>query len=476
MRSLYVENFKAFRMPISLSCPNQENILVYGENGSGKSSLFDAFRLFYFRDRIFNERIPAYIIEGREEEETAVIESFRFNGVNCTLTLRIDNESYSTYLPSDDEQVFLISYSNLHSVNEADDVINISRLVKESYLKCESNVGDWLDEEAERLIIDGVNKALKDIFYMDDLVLAASHTDDGNCTLELKNRVQAKKEHLSRYFNEASLHLVRFLVLMECILLVKNPNKHILLVMDDCFNSLDASNRTFMMRYLFMETEGMQKVIMTHNLSYYNLMSHILNTEHKKSTWLKYVLNLIDGQFFFTSEKIDGVDDIITKRKEGGYTSPAQLGNAIRQHFEVLTYRLAMLCNIGNMQETKDLLDRMCNPNKFVYLSSKQNFEAKTVFDLVDEIYSNVTCGNYYNLEKRLKEKIEGFRANDVLTPLIPALRELRLLQKVALHQASHGHEGLPPVMSKEFDVSLALLKRIESAISSIKRPDLSTI
>jgi hypothetical protein len=311
---------------------------------------------------------------------------------------------------------------------------------------------------------------------MEDLVLASSPYNDNCCTLELRGHVQAKREHLSWYFNEASIHLIRFLILMESINFVRNSHKHSFLVMDDCFNSLDATNRSFMMRYLFDVTKGMQIIIMTHNLSYYNLSSHILNTEHGDSSWQKFLLCLVDGNYQFTIEKTMSVDEIIYKRKNGYYTNPTQLGNIIRQQFEILTYRLATLCKIGVMEETKNLLERMCNPRQAVYLSVENDIKAKTAFDLVDEIYSNVTCGNYTKIEKRIKEKIESFRANDFLTPLRPALKELRLLQKIALHQASHGHEGLPPVVSKEFDVSLALLKKIESAISSVERVDISTI
>ncbi len=265
--------------------------------------------------------------------------------------------------------------------------------------------------------------------------------------------------------------------MMESVSILRNKNKNALVILDDCFNSLDAANRTFVMRYFLKITEGMQKIVLTHNLSYYNLMSHILTTEYEGEQWLKKILCLVDGNYTLKEEDIvGGVDDIIAKRQAGQYANSTQLGNAIRQEFEVLIYRLSMLCNIGSMAESRHLLDVMCSPNSSVYFSADSNMKGKTADTLVDEIYSNVTNGNYTNLQKRLKEKIEQFKANDILKPLIPTLVELRLLQKVALHQASHGHVGLPPIQSKEYDVSLALLKKIEATICSIKRKDLSTI
>lgn len=478
MKKLLIENFKAFHHALNLQSPNEENILIYGENGSGKSSLYDAFQLYYFREKVFNERIaPNVVAENRAAEEASVIDSFRNDKTNDAIVLEIDEKKYDEHHSLPDEQVFMFSYMNLHHRNDAEDNINIRRMLEQSLFKYEDSIANWFDEDAEKEIIANTNKTLQETFYLEELALSHSQTGDGICMLERKNRVDKKKEHLSRYFNEASLHLVRFIVLMECISFERNRQKPALLVLDDCLNSLDAANRTFMMRYLFMKTKGMQKVIMTHNLSYYNLMCHILSTEHEDENWLKYIFCFVDGCYELRPEdKIACVDDIIAKKNAGQYANSAQLGNAIRQAFEVLVYRLSMLCNIGTMQESKYLLDLLCKQSDNVFLSVDCHGNAKTATALVDEIYRNVTNGNDFNLSQRLKDKIDKFRANDILAPLIPVLKELRLLQKVALHQASHGHAGLPPVQSKEFDVSLALLKKIESAILSIKGQDLSTL
>lgn len=477
MQNLTVENFKAFRQQLELNCPNDENVLIYGENGSGKTSLFEAFHLYYFRNQIFRERIPANVVEGRADEEDAVIKSFGHDRTNDAMLLSIDGDSYAGYTPAADEQVFLLSYQDIHPQNEQEDYICIREMIDKACFKYDENMANWFDDEAEKEIVKNTNKILEDAFYIKGLTLTVSQTGDGICTLEKAGKIENKKEHLSRYFNEAILHLVRFIVLMEVISTIRDKNKPSFMVFDDCFNSLDAANRTFVMRYLLSETQGMQKIVLTHNLSYYNLMNHILTTEHAGEAWLRKILCMVDGNYVLRPEDITGgVDDIIAKRQAGQYTNSTQLGNAIRQEFEVLIYRLAMLCNIGAVAESSHLLDLMCSPNSSVYFSADANLKGKTADALVDEIYSNVTNGNYYNLQPRLKEKIEKFRANDILAPLAPVLVELRLLQKVALHQASHGHAGQPPVQSREFDVSLALLKKIEEAICSIKRVDMSTI
>lgn len=478
MKNLLLEHFKAFPKKFTLSSPNDENLLIYGENGSGKSSVYDAFRLYYFKEKIFSERIGINVVEGRKDEEDAVVSSYAYDKTTDPITLSIDGIAFCDFEIGDDEQVFLISYDDLHPRNKKEDRICIKDMILKSYFKYERAIENWFDTSAEQEIISNTNQTLKDVFYMDDIILSASQTDDNICFLERINHIDKKKEELSLYFNEATLHLVRFIVLMECISFERNRQKPALLVIDDCFNSLDAPNRTFMMQYLFNETKGMQKIVMTHNMSYYNLMKHVLSMKNDSTeVWLNFILCMVDGEYVLRAESSpSSVDDILANRKAGYYSNSSQLGNAIRQEFEVLVYRLSGLCNIGAMPESKKLLDLICDSKKSVYLSVDANKKAKTASDLVDSIYSSVTNGHCFRLRERIKKEIEEFRANDFLEPLVPALKELRLLQKVALHQASHGHIGLPPVQSKEFDVCLALMKKIDDAISSVKGMDVSTV
>lgn len=477
MQNLKVDNFKAFCKALELDSPNNENVLIYGENGSGKTSIFEAFHLFYFRNKIFNERIPTNIVEERVDEEKAVVNSFCYGRTNEQMTLSIDGTSYTDYTSVLEDQVFLLSYKDIHPQNEQEDHICIREMIDKACFKCDVNMANWFDDEVEKEIVNNTNRVLADIFYVKGLELMTSQSGDDICTLRKVGVIDNEKECLSHYFNEAVLHLVRFIVLMEVITTFRNKYKPSLIVLDDCFNSLDAANRAFVMRYFLLETKGMQKIVLTHNLSYYNLISHILTTEYVDEKWLKKILCMVDGNHTLKSEDVSGgVDEMIKKRQNGDYANASQFGNAIRQQFEVLIYRLSMLCNIGAMAESSHLLNVMCSPNSSVYFSVDANMNGKTADVLLDEIYRNVTNGNYYNLQQRLKDKIENFKANDILSPLVPVLVELRLLQKVALHQASHGHTGLPPVQSKEFDVALALLKKIEEAICSIKMVDMSTI
>ena len=300
-----------------------------------------------------------------------------------------------------------------------------------------------------------------------------STNDKGVCSIKnFQNKIPKSKE-LHKFFNESIIHVVKFIILIESVSYFQNQKIKPILVLDDCFNSLDMPNRTFLMKFLLNRTSGIQKIVLTHNIGFYNLFSYIINNIVEEKEWKFYNLVKIEGKRMLLDDSEKTTNDI---KKEFKKLPAATVGNELRRRFEILIYRLSHLNNIGELQETKDLLDKMCTPNAHIHLSIKGDV-VKDIYTLVDEIYANVTNGNYYRLEKRLKEKIDEFRNHDFLNIVKPALVELRLLQKVALHPTSHGHQGLPPVSVNEIDVSLALLEKIERAISSVSsRDDVSSI
>lgn len=64
MKKLTISNFKAFgENPVAFGGETAEgkpmNILCFGENGSGKTSVYEAIKLAFHKERIEQERIPA---------------------------------------------------------------------------------------------------------------------------------------------------------------------------------------------------------------------------------------------------------------------------------------------------------------------------------------------------------------------------------------------------------------------------------
>ena len=80
MNKIELENFKCFAQSFEFPL-NQKNLLLYGENGSGKSSLTAAFQLIFYREKLF----AASVSEEMTEEERAnvlsdILDKYRFQG------------------------------------------------------------------------------------------------------------------------------------------------------------------------------------------------------------------------------------------------------------------------------------------------------------------------------------------------------------------------------------------------------------
>jgi len=467
MNSLFLHNFKAFKDDFSLNSDGA-NVLIYGENGAGKSSLFEGIKLFYFQERLLRERIaPNVVGQARVDEERQVLEEYKHDD-NANMTVSVDDVNFDIHNTINDS-IFLISYQNIAQI----DVICIEDLVNNAYFSQIDNHSHWINDDFITMIVDSVNEDLEDCFWMEDVKV---HSVDvhGRCSIENFQNKIPKSMELYKFFNESIIHVVKFIVLIEAIGYFQEQKLKPMLVLDDCFNSLDMPNRTFMMKFLLKKTVGIQKVVLTHNIGFYNLFIHIIqNVVKQENNWQFYQLAKIGEERIL----LDGTEDTTADIKRNMENdSAATVGNKLRQRFEILVYKLSSLNNIGELQETKDLLDKMCSPNAHIHLS-KQGDVVKDIYTLVDEIYSNVTNGNDFKLAKRLKEKIEKFRNHDLLNQIRPSLVELRLLQKVALHPSSHGHQGLPPISENEIDISFALLEKLENAIKSVSsREDVSSI
>ena len=89
-------------------------------------------------------------------------------------------------------------------------------------------------------------------------------------------------------------------------------------------------------------------------------------------------------------------------------------------------------------------------------------------FDLLNDIENTVYRESIPNERLRdcLKSKIEKYKNKDQLKHLIPIIRDMRIYQKVILHQMSHGRDELPTNSSKEIECTMDLLSKMESVIN----------
>lgn len=239
--SLELYHFKAFEDDVKFKFEGK-NSLVFGENGSGKTSFYEALKLAFFNDKLESSKISSFDTpEDANAKRNQMYESFRnANDTSMRFTIKINGDDY-TVLARNDYRVFLVTHADfeLH-----DDCI-------------------LLEETLGRLFFDFNVETPKDLLQMicDDLEYAVNTTlenqfsetvrvsiDKGEgfrCILSDLDGHLTYGTNISHYFNEGKIHLILIIIYINAFLLMTDSQKNNILVLDDIITSLDATNRAF---------------------------------------------------------------------------------------------------------------------------------------------------------------------------------------------------------------------------------------
>ena len=162
INKLELENFKAFHNRVIIDFKDKRNILIGGENGSGKSTIFEAFKYIFYYDRLISENIASASVG---DERTAEIQQFKNNYdhrkyITTDFSLLLNESPIETF-EKGNYLVYLISGDDIRGNDE----IVLSDLFNSVYFNNEEINCICTDTELFQLIVDDVNKALKDYFY-----------------------------------------------------------------------------------------------------------------------------------------------------------------------------------------------------------------------------------------------------------------------------------------------------------------------
>ena len=461
MNNLKVKYFKAYQEEISIDFTNdKKSLLLYGENGSGKSSLYEAIKIIFFREKL-EELIPeALTPEEDESKRKEFWNQYDNNSSSNDFEININNESYSSFDTSN-YQVFMIAMDKFCF----QDKIRLDELLKNFDLSIDDI--DSLCTNHYETIQNNINDKLRE-FKEDNIKITIDNEDDFSIIIKDTVRGLDYKDNLSQYFNEAKLNLVVLLLLFESIVLSEQTDKKKILVLDDFITSLDMANRTFLMNYIFENFEDCQKIILTHNVYFYNLIMYLVNDIYKeKSKWLFANLYEINNQHKLYIKGKLTVKSIKDRYNESSTLSTSQIesiGNDIRKRFEQLLHELSKLFMIGAVEESKKIIENI-EKTKTIYLKNK-----KTALDLLDEIEKIIEEDYSKN---RIKSKISQYKFSE-LSNFQTIIRELKLYQKVTMHPMSHSSNGLSSFTQKEIEASLALLEKLERSIKDLVGSDVN--
>lgn len=480
MKKLYLRDFRAFRDDFTLELKGlQEHILIYGENGAGKSSLYEALKILFFFDRIDKE-----IIENAVDETDAERRRRQWKQRNiCKMSpvadfgINLDNDSYGPTLDVSQYKVCMLSNGDMPIEN----IISVKKLLSSSYITG-LDVDALLGLEYSRdFLITYVNDSLKTDFF-ETIEVRYDETEEFNLTLKDTSRNDLEETtQLLRCFNEAKIKLVSLLVLLSAAELAFTPNEegcNYLLILDDIINSLDIANRGLLIRHIFKRFPDAKyrKFVMTHNVSYYNLWRFYVNDfqQNTRNKW--YFANLYVSTgcshrlFDYEVDKVDSIE----KDYKATPNDP-MIGNRLRQHFERLLYEVARIAQVGPFNESGTLIANLVR-KKNAFILAPGAGEPKNVYDMVEEISKKLKYVPKDKVKKDLNAIIKKYNAANYYGKLLDIVDNVKLYQKVVLHQSSHGHVGATTFSDKEIKATIALLRQMETVIKENMDKDVYTI
>lgn len=468
INALTLSHFKAFDSSVTFPF-KEKNALVFGENGSGKTSVFEAMKMAFFNEKLKREEIRSSDTPEEETEKLRQLyEGYRNAKSTTPFSILINGVSYET-LTREDYKVFLVTHDDF----ELDqDCILLSDKLSKMYFDYGSLSSDDFIKTFCDDLVTAVNKTLREQFS-ETVTMKVEKGDRFRCVLSDAEGKLYYGTHLSRYYNEGKIHLILIIIYINVFLLLSDKTKYNILVLDDFITSLDAANRAFVIRFLFdavKKQESIQLFIFTHNVSFYNLTKYYINNylaSVESDNWNYFNLyNLGEAHKLYPQ-----VDDSIAKVQKDlreGVAPIENIGNRIRQLFEIQVHELAKIIISGGLEESKDVLARL-NEGRPIYYKGGKN-----VYDLVQSLENIAKAPLFHRekLSKKILSTIDAYKNDLELQNLRETLKHMTLFQKISLHPTSHGTLGLAPVSQKEIKESIQLLKKIRQCVSKLKGKD----
>jgi len=453
IEKITLNDFKAHTdLVIDLNYKNKpkKNCLLYGENGTGKSSFYEALKLYFFKQRLIKESNINSFGTKRKQDIREYFLDLNNNKTNKDFEIIIDEKSVKGNEEDNNTFDYKLFMINGQSTVLDSGMINFFKLLKREYLDLDIDIIDIKRVEKH------TNRKLKE--FKEKIQIVIENSGDIKIVDE-ERKIDDKR--LEKFYNEGKVNLVILLLLLTTIRLYSDKEKTNILVLDDFITSLDMANRTYLIKCIFEAFKEFQIFIFTHNIYFFNLIKYIIDSVKydKASKW--ELFNLYETsqktKIYSKSDRIslgkdENEENSIKYRfkqlndNQETIDSYTALGNDIRKKFERTLYEFSKLLSIGGVEESNKILENI----------EKQSFMVTDPYKVLKKLDKN-------NPQLLNNHKIKDFGL------IQDTLRNLTLYRKVAMHPLSHATEyGEVNYTKKEIDSSIKLLDKLETYIKDL--------
>ncbi len=476
----------------------KENCLIYGENGAGKSSIYWGLYSILKKDIINIEEYQNY-----DSIDTPNVEIMLNDTLSTQLKIDvhsniIDGNIRSIYLAHQDflEEITLLE--NFYEVMESSLKYFFSTL--KEYIKEFNRIDEDIDEtnnddEARKrqfnihkfsVLLNQLELRANNIIneHFNEIFIFSFDIDWGISQLAIKGKYEFSqpkisikidnKKNLKLNFNEAKLKLASIAIFFGLIKLEEDKTNSLkLLVLDDFLTSLDMANRKLIVQYILIEFKEYQKIILTHNIQFYNLIIKFLKMRDEDEKWdIKNIfLSENDTIALINTQNKNYLNDAKKQLLAGEYHSS---GNYARKEFERIVNEFKQILEIGKQEQLKHLVDTLKS------ISNENSFFKKpfSILNKLSDRYNNISTilsSEDNNSAKIGKVNYEVNQINQLLQNEQCELSDLKnLLSKVEFYKdilfnpASHSNDEIE-VYRKECIASIKLLEELNSIVNGLK-------
>ena len=466
--SINIKNFKFF---INETCEfKNKNILLYGENGSGKSSLYYAL----YRKIKNKQNIGDYKNRSSSEDieiDIRLTDNSKFSKITPHKSYFINHSILTKIINTEDffSSIINIFFSNFENVfgsinakmtkitSNLKDIRESETLMKEIYATRKS-LDEELKDVMEKIQITS-NEILKKFeensnlsFERIDSRVEVFESIDPNFTQPKINIKIDNTLNLKGNFNEATLKLSALaiffaLIEMDSSQSMNQGEKSLkVLLFDDILLSVDMGNRIYITKYICENYQDYQKIILTHSLSFFEQFEIMIRHYKEEGLWLKQILYKSEiANNKFEAKLYDKSYEYLDKaRKVIEHNQLESAGNYLRKELEKSVQEIIRYLQIGKKDKLETLLKAIIKKGKFFLNSQKL-------------------------LEKIIESKEIKIEDTDILETedLNKILKEAHFLKDIILNKTSHSLSG-EDLYRKELEITAFKIEKLKDIVKSI--------
>ncbi|MCL0032602.1 AAA family ATPase [Peptococcaceae bacterium] len=467
IKTLTIRNFKGFSSEIKINFTNRaKNLVIYGENSSGKTSIMEALKLLFDSSHqkievekyknIFTRKSPEVVIETTDGKtinlrlKTEKKRDERGNEIDALVT---DSEAYSPevkpYLEAISKSTSILSYRELmkiYNIKTDEDLYNlfvrkimgyylippkkektlIQELEELERLKKESPRATRRIKEKEDSIITEINKIFSEIkdkwneyvrkLTGDNIEIDCSVEKLGSLDFKIKWNGRDVR-NIMNYLNEGRLNAISLGLFLSYYKRF-NASPYRLLLLDDVVIGLDMNLRLPLLDIIKDDFENeYQIIITTFDENWFNLMKNYLNGE--KWEFLRLIIRSTDNRdmpFLIGIETSDFLQKAEEYFQRGDISASALYA---RLEFERLVIRYAekKRLRIAFKRRIQEI------PINEIWNEVKTNLpRAKTICNRIDT-YKSILLNPAVHYDDRPKYKNEVKYAIDAVKKLREKIR-----------------------------------------------------